>query len=307
MNKIDTIKVFISYAKEDRDIAGRLYNYLKGCGVSPWMDEYSLQVGQKWEPEISKAIKDSNFFIALLSTNSISKRGYVQKELKIAFDILDEFPSEDIFVLPVRIDNCMPIDERLQNLQWGDLFPDFEKSLTKILSVILGKSKGFPYTDWEPISPAQPLSVIAVMGTKGGVGKGTFVSFASQLLSVGGNDVAIIDLDLASSGTTLSAETDYGEMKPDSVLTVFDHFARKAVNIAPYSAGETLELWDITPNFLKLIGGGHIWLIPARDLSSPTGQSFDVIANILPPEKREDKLAKIIQELLDRICNNNCR
>lgn len=31
--------------------------------------------------------------------NSVGKRGYIQKELKLALNILDEFPPEDIYVL----------------------------------------------------------------------------------------------------------------------------------------------------------------------------------------------------------------
>jgi len=149
INKTDTIRVFISYAREDQNIAKRLYNYLKDYGISPWMDAYNLQVGQNWKTEIRKAIKNSNFFIALLSNISISKRGYVQKELKKAFNILDEFPPEDIFVLPVRIDDCKPVDERLENLQWGDLFPDFEIGLKKIISVILSYSKDFSNNEYK--------------------------------------------------------------------------------------------------------------------------------------------------------------
>jgi hypothetical protein len=38
-------------------------------------------------------------FLALLSQNSVTKRGYVQKELSEALDILDEFPSSEIFII----------------------------------------------------------------------------------------------------------------------------------------------------------------------------------------------------------------
>jgi len=129
-------KVFISYAPEDQAIAKRLYNDLKNAGVELWFDEASLLPGQNWEFEIKRAIKESTFFLALISSKSISKKGFTQKELKVALDMLDEFPESDIFVIPVRIDDCKPINEKLQYLHWVDIFPSYDDGLQKILRVI---------------------------------------------------------------------------------------------------------------------------------------------------------------------------
>jgi hypothetical protein len=51
----------------------------------------------KWEPAIRKAIRESEFFLALLSEKSNSKRGYVQKERKNALDVLEEFPEDQVY------------------------------------------------------------------------------------------------------------------------------------------------------------------------------------------------------------------
>ena len=107
-------KVFISYAREDIETARRLYSDLKKAGVDTWLDCEKLLVGQNWKVMIRKAIRESSYFLALLSENSLSKQGYVQKELKIALDMLDERSPEDVFVLPARLDDCKPADERLE-------------------------------------------------------------------------------------------------------------------------------------------------------------------------------------------------
>jgi hypothetical protein len=70
--------------------------------------------------------------------------------------------------------------------------------------------------------------------------------------------------------------------------------------LRPYSSGHSEDLWDVTPEFLKHLGKGRIWLLPAREPIN-LGQSFDVVANVLPPEQREEKLAAIVQEQVDRI------
>jgi formylglycine-generating enzyme required for sulfatase activity len=130
------MKIFISYAREDIKVARKLYQDLTRAGVDAWMDEKKLRIGQNWQFMIRKAISESTYFLALLSSNSLNKRGYVQKELKMALDILDEFPPEDVFILPARLDECRPEDEKLKNLHWADMFPSYERGLKSILQAV---------------------------------------------------------------------------------------------------------------------------------------------------------------------------
>ena len=74
---------------------------------------------------IRKAIKISSFFVALLSKKSVGKRGFVQKELREALKVAEEFPQDEVFIIPVRIDECDPPNEDLQALQRVDLFPSY--------------------------------------------------------------------------------------------------------------------------------------------------------------------------------------
>lgn len=126
--------LFISYAREDEKAALRLYSELKQAGHEPWLDVESILPGQNWKAAIRRAIRASTHFLALLSTNSVNKRGYVQSELRQALDILyDEIPESHIFLIPIRLDNCLPAHEKLHELNWVDLFPSWELGLEKIL------------------------------------------------------------------------------------------------------------------------------------------------------------------------------
>jgi len=129
-------KVFLSYAREDEEPARRLYADLCQKGVDVWFDKVSLLPGQKWRQVIHQAIGESRYFVALLSSNSVTKRGFVQKELKVALNQLDEFPDPDIFIIPVRLDNCVPSHERLRDLHCVDLFPSWEEGFGRILRSI---------------------------------------------------------------------------------------------------------------------------------------------------------------------------
>lgn len=128
-------KVFISYAREDARHAERLYMDLRRNQIDAWLDTRCLLPGQNWRREITKVIRESAYFIALISKNSVNKRGVVQSEMKRAFEVLSEVPAHHTFLIPVRLDPTTPVDEELQNLNWLDLFPDYKAGLARILAV----------------------------------------------------------------------------------------------------------------------------------------------------------------------------
>jgi putative uncharacterized protein C1_0012 len=110
-------KVFISYAKENIEIAEQIYDRLKAKGFIPWLDKRNLMVGQQWDVEIKKALKESDFIILLLSSISVSKRGYVQREFRLALDYCEEKLDSDIYIIPVKIDLC-DVPEKLAKFQY---------------------------------------------------------------------------------------------------------------------------------------------------------------------------------------------
>lgn len=81
-------RVFISYAREDSAMARRLYGDLAASGHTPWLDSENLLPGERWRRAIQLAIKESDYFLALLSSSSVSKRGFVQKEVLAAIEVL---------------------------------------------------------------------------------------------------------------------------------------------------------------------------------------------------------------------------
>jgi len=135
------IKLFLSYAREDVGMAKRIYESLQGYGIDIWFDIYSLEPGQDWWHEIKKAIRNRDYFLALLSSKSVDHSGYVQKELAVALDELEKYPQGKIFVLPIRLDEkceLIKVHGKLHDLQWVDLFPDnaYEEGIRRILKVI---------------------------------------------------------------------------------------------------------------------------------------------------------------------------
>ncbi|PHN03441.1 toll/interleukin-1 receptor domain-containing protein [Flavilitoribacter nigricans] len=116
-------KVFISHAKEDSDIVRHLYDLLKRAGFNPWFDEVNLIVGQQWKSEIEQVIEQTDVFIFCLSNAAVHKKGYVHAELNIALDQASLMPEGQVYILPVRLDNCQ-IPFSLRKLHVLDYFKE---------------------------------------------------------------------------------------------------------------------------------------------------------------------------------------
>lgn len=128
--------VFLSYAKEDLRSARRLYEALRQEGINVWFDKESLKPGQQFEPTIKLAIRESQYFLALLSSRSISKVGYVNFELYEALEQSKKYPSDVAYLLPVRLDDCTPSHERLLGIQWVDLFDGWKTGVDQLVRVV---------------------------------------------------------------------------------------------------------------------------------------------------------------------------
>jgi hypothetical protein len=143
---LELTQVFISYAHEDIDYARKLYEKLKSVpSIEPWFDKKCLLPGVRWKPAIRKAIRESRFFIALLSNHSVTKKGFVQKELNDALEILDEFPENQVFLIPARLEECALPSEKLREIQYVDFFPDWNEgfeTMLKTLTAVHSDEKG---------------------------------------------------------------------------------------------------------------------------------------------------------------------
>jgi hypothetical protein len=117
------LRVFLCHASSDKPVVQELYERLIGDGVDAWLDKEKLVPGQDWQLEIQRAVKNSDVVIVCLSAQSITKEGYVQKEIRIALDAADEKPEGTIFIIPAKLEAC-DVPDRMNKFQWVNLFSD---------------------------------------------------------------------------------------------------------------------------------------------------------------------------------------
>lgn len=117
------LKAFLCHASGDKNLVRELYKRLTFEGVDAWLDKEKLLPGQDWRMEIPKAVREADVVVVCLSNKSVTKEGYVQKEIKFALDIAEEKPEGTIFLIPARLEDC-PVPERLSRWQWVDLYEE---------------------------------------------------------------------------------------------------------------------------------------------------------------------------------------
>ena len=66
--------LFISYSREDSELAQRLADDLRAADYSVWVDVSGLRGGQEWVREIDKAVRGCDTFILIISPDSMASK-----------------------------------------------------------------------------------------------------------------------------------------------------------------------------------------------------------------------------------------
>jgi hypothetical protein len=129
-------RVFIAYVQEDLSFARKLYQSCEQSGFRPRLDKKRLLPGQNWPRAIETAIQSSDFFVACFSRRAISKRGSFQSELRYALFCAAKVPLDEIFLIPLRLDDCQVPKSISKQIQYLDLFPDWKGGVKRLVAVI---------------------------------------------------------------------------------------------------------------------------------------------------------------------------
>lgn len=200
--------VFISYAKPDADAAHRLAKTLKQSALKVWIDTECLLPGQRVNTTIRRAIRDSRYFISLLSSSSVNPGTTIQ-QLNWALDVSEKYPESDIHIIPVRLDDCTAPSEKVQQLSMVDLFPEWDAGIETILRAIHGDAEnsnaapseaGFrgENVEHKPIDPSGITPIKNRWALLVGINRYTDAGFASLRYCV--NDVTDLDKILKRAG-----------------------------------------------------------------------------------------------------------
>lgn len=135
-NRPDRPRVFLSYAREDAVEAERIFRGLREHDIDVWKDDKTLRIGEDFDRRIEDAIEAANFAVVCLSSRSVNKIGYVQKEFRRIVEAADFRPRDVPFALPVRLDDCK-VPREFRRLHWLDRGEDTVGFIAELAGQIL--------------------------------------------------------------------------------------------------------------------------------------------------------------------------
>ncbi len=132
------LRVFISYAREDKELAARVFNSLQKASFEPWLDQEALQGGDDWNRRIESDLDNSHFVLVLYTTAFCRKTdSYVNKEVALATE--RALRVRGSFLIPLRvgqIDDRDRVDE-LRKFDEMELHESaFDEDIAKVISTM---------------------------------------------------------------------------------------------------------------------------------------------------------------------------
>jgi adenylate cyclase len=135
--------VFISYASQDAEAAGRIGEALRAAGIEVWFDQSELRGGDVWDQRIRREIRDCTLFMPIISANTASRHeGYFRLEWDLADQRTHMMARDRAFIVPVCLDATKEagtdVPESFHRVQWtrlldGNTPPAFTARIVALL------------------------------------------------------------------------------------------------------------------------------------------------------------------------------
>jgi TolB-like protein/Flp pilus assembly protein TadD len=136
--------VFLSYASQDAEAAGRICSALRAAGIEVWFDRTELRGGDAWDRKIQDQIHECRLFLPVISANTERRdEGYFRREWALAADRTRDMAERKTFLLPVVIDDTpergASVPDKFRHVQWtrlpgGTTPPEYAAHIAQLLS-----------------------------------------------------------------------------------------------------------------------------------------------------------------------------
>ena len=176
--------VFLSYASEDAEVAGRIAEALKRAGVEVWFDQSDLRGGDVWDQKIRRQIRDCALFIPVISAHTASRHeGYFRLEWRLADQRTHLMGRQRAFLFPVCVDETPEKDADVPDsfaaVHWTRLL---NRELDTAFAEQIRSVLGYPPAEEQasPWRPPMPRSDSAKVATTGAVAVLPFVDMSER-------------------------------------------------------------------------------------------------------------------------------
>jgi hypothetical protein len=121
-------EVFISYQTDDKAVAGKIKKILSDFGMDSFLAHEDIEISVEWQDEILKHIKNSSFFICLLSKNYLNSV-YCMQESGMAIIL-------DLAIIPLSLDGTVSpgFISKFQSKKINNSEPSFDDIIPGIIN-----------------------------------------------------------------------------------------------------------------------------------------------------------------------------
>ena len=138
------MSTFISYAREDRDVAWQVARDLRAAGIEVWID-HDIRPGEQWDQAVQRALDHCADVVVILTPDSVQSQS-VMDEIAYALD-------GGRNVVPVMHRTCnVPL--RLRRLQYVDL-QSYDDGIASVIGALRG-SPAKPEASAAPFPQRKP-------------------------------------------------------------------------------------------------------------------------------------------------------
>ncbi len=132
INDVAKRVAFISQSSKDKPFVRKLVADLSEAGISVWLDEQRIRVGESIPERIGQGLAGADIFLLALSENSVASE-WVKRELNNA--LVSEISKRSIKIMPLKISECT-IPELIQDKKYADFTQSYKAGLTDLLTAI---------------------------------------------------------------------------------------------------------------------------------------------------------------------------
>ena len=140
----EEIDCFLSYAREDKPLAERIFIRLRRHGIRVWMDKppppytsEGLNLGVNWNEILQQQIEKARVFLPLFTATGVESGSYFEHELKTALRISSETSAPHDFIIPILNGGHVPelsvAGRTFAAFQWIDIETDGVNALLRHL------------------------------------------------------------------------------------------------------------------------------------------------------------------------------
>jgi len=126
---------FLSHSSADKTFVRQLAADLTANGISVWLDEQRIRVGDSIPEKIAQGLAESDYFLIGMSQKS-SESAWVQKELNSA--LMSEVQRRKVHILPLKLDDS-PMPAIIADKMYADFSKSYKAGLDALLTALKGR------------------------------------------------------------------------------------------------------------------------------------------------------------------------